>query len=72
MIILISLAQMQLLCITCNSIENEAVQASGPTALFYSGRWPGIAAFGYTAAKTRGAMASADWFIDFSDSEPEE
>ena len=51
---------------------DEALQAGGPTALFYSGGWRGVAAFGYTAAKTRGAMASAEWLIDFSDSDPDE
>ena len=47
---------------------DEAVRAGGATALFYSGGWRGIAAFSYVAAQTRGAMESAEWLIEFSDS----
>ena len=37
-------------------------------ALFYSGGWRGIAAFGYVAAQSRGALAAAEWLVDHSDS----
>ena len=46
----------------------EAIKAGGPTALFYSGGWRGVAAFGYASAQSRGAMAAAEWLIDHSDS----
>ena len=51
---------------------DEALQQGGPTALFYSGGWRGVAAFGYTSAKSRGAVAAAEWCIDFSDSSGED
>ena len=47
---------------------DEALRAGGPTALFYSGGWRGIAALGYTTAKSRGALAAAEWLVEFSDS----
>ena len=47
---------------------DEALQAGGPTALFYSGGWRGVAAFGYASAKARGAIAAAEWLVEFSDS----
>ena len=51
---------------------DEALRAGGPTALFYSGGWRGVAAFAYAAAQTRGAISSAEWLVDFSDSSGEE
>ncbi len=44
---------------------DEAFKSGGATALFYSGDWRGLAAFGYTAAKTPGALAAAEWLVDF-------
>ena len=46
---------------------DEALLAGGPTALFYSGGWRGIAAFGYVAAQSRGALAAAEWLVDHSE-----
>ena len=43
---------------------DEALRAGGPTALFYSGGWRGVAAFGYVAAQSRGAIAAAEWLVD--------
>jgi hypothetical protein len=40
----------------------------GPTALFYSGGWRGIAAFSYASAKSRGALSAAEWLVEYSDS----
>ena len=51
---------------------DEALQSGGPTALFYSGGWRGVAAFGYASAKARGAMSCAEWLVEFSDSSGEE
>jgi len=51
---------------------DEALQAGGPTALFYSGGWRGVAAFGYTSAQAKGAIAAAEWLISFSDSSNDE
>lgn len=47
---------------------DEALRAGGPAALFFSGGWKGIAAFGYVAAKSRGALAAAEWLVNHSDS----
>jgi len=47
---------------------DEALQAGGPQALFFSGGWRGVAAFGYGSAQSRGAIAAAEWLIDHSDS----
>jgi hypothetical protein len=47
---------------------DEALKAGGPSALFYSGGWRGVAAFGYVDAKSRGAMLAAEWLVDHSDS----
>ena len=47
---------------------DEALRAGGPTALFFSGGWRGVAALGYASAKSRGAMAAAEWLIDHSES----
>ena len=47
---------------------NEALKAGGPTALFYSGGWRGIAAFSYVTAQARGAIEAAEWLVEFADS----
>ena len=47
---------------------DEALRAGGPTALFFSGGWRGVAALGYASAQSRGAMAAAEWLIDHSES----
>ena len=48
---------------------DEALKAGGPSALFFSGGWKGVAAFAYVQAQTRGALQSAEWLVDFSDSD---
>jgi hypothetical protein len=50
---------------------DEALRAGGPAALFYSGGWKGVAAFGYVAAQSSSALAAAEWLVDFSESESE-
>ena len=47
---------------------NEALQAGGPGALFFSGGWRGITAPGYASAQSRGALAAAEWLVEHSDS----
>ena len=47
---------------------NDALRAGGPSALFWSGGWRGLAAFGYATARTRGAAAAAGWLMQYSDS----
>ena len=47
---------------------NEALQQGGPTALFFSGGWKGVAAFGYASAQSRGALSAAEWLVEHSDS----
>ena len=47
---------------------DEALKEGGVTALFYSGGWKGVAAFGYASAKARSALQSAEWLVEFSDS----
>ena len=47
---------------------DEALKERGVAALFHSGGWRGVAAFGYVEAQTRGALAAAEWLIDHSDS----
>ena len=51
---------------------NEALQEGGPKALYYSGGWKGVAALGYADDQSRGALAAAEWVIDFSDSSDSE
>ena len=51
---------------------DEALQHGGPTALFFSGGWKGVAAFGYVSAQSRGALAAAEWLVDHSDSSDDE
>ena len=47
---------------------DDALRAGGPSALFWSGGWRGLAAFGYATAQSRGALAAAEWLIEHSDS----
>ena len=47
---------------------DEALQQGGPAALFFSGGWKGVAAFGYVSAQSRGALSAAEWLVDHSDS----
>ena len=47
---------------------DEALRAGGPAALFYSGGWRGVAAFGYVAAQSRGALLAAAWLVHHTDS----
>ena len=47
---------------------DEALKAGGPAALFFSGGWRGVAAFGYVSAQARGAITAAEWLVDHSDS----
>jgi len=51
---------------------DEALKHGGPTALFYSGGWRGIAAFSYASAKSRGALSAAEWLVEYSDSSEDE
>ena len=48
---------------------DEVLAAGGPGALFYSGGWRGVAAFGYANARTRSAMLAAEFCVEHSDSE---
>ena len=47
---------------------SDALKAGGPTALFYSGGWKGLTAFGYASARARGGLEAADWLVDYSSS----
>ena len=47
---------------------NDALRSGGPSALFWSGGWRGLAAFGYATAQTRGELAAAEWLVAHSDS----
>ena len=51
---------------------DDALRAGGPSALFWSGGWRGLAAFGYATAQSRGALAAAEWLIEHSDSSGDE
>ena len=44
----------------------DALKAGGPSALFYSGGWRGVAAFAYVDATTRGELGAAEWLVQFS------
>ena len=50
---------------------NDALRAGGPSALFWSGGWRGLAAFGYATARSRGEVAAAEWLASYSDSSDE-
>ena len=47
---------------------DECLAAGGVPALFHSGGWRGVAAFGYASAASRDAMTAAEWPVEFSDS----
>ena len=47
---------------------NDALLAGGPSALFWSGGWKGVAAFGYATAQARGDLAAAHWLTEHSES----
>ena len=51
---------------------NDALRAGGPSALFWSGGWRGVAAFGYATAQARGDFAAAQWLTEHSESSGEE
>ena len=51
---------------------DKALVAGGPTALFYSGSWRGVAAWGYASARAQGTVGAAEWVVDFSDSSADE
>ena len=46
---------------------NYALRCGGPSALFWSGGWRGLAAFGHATAQSRGEIAAARWFAEYSD-----
>ena len=45
---------------------DDVLREGGPGALFYSGGWKGVAAFGYANARTRGALQAAEFCVDHS------
>ena len=45
----------------------ESYQHGGLGALFFSGGWKGLAAFGYLSAKQRSSMEAAEFAINWSD-----
>jgi len=47
---------------------DECLAAGGVPALFHSGGWRGVAAFGYASAASKDAVTAAEWAIEFSDS----
>ena len=47
---------------------DDALRRGGVPALFYSGGWRGLAAFGYASAQTKGEVLAAKWAADFSES----
>ena len=51
---------------------DEALQQGGPAALFFSGGWKGVAAFGHVSAQSRGALTAAEWLVVHSDSTGDE
>ena len=51
---------------------NDALRAGGPSALFWSGGWRGVAAFGYATAQARGDFAAAQWLTEHSESSGDE
>ena len=50
---------------------DDVLKVGGPGALFFSGGWRGVAAFGYAQARTRNAMLAAEFCVDHSDSDEE-
>ena len=51
---------------------NDALRHGGVPALFYSGGWRGIAAFGYASAQAQGEVLAAKWAAEFSESSDDE
>ena len=47
---------------------DEALMHGGVPALFLSGGWRGVAAFGYASAQANGAMQAAEWLVEFTES----
>ena len=47
---------------------NDALRHGGVPALFYSGGWRGLAAFGYASAQAQGEVLAAQWAAEFSES----
>jgi len=47
---------------------DECLAAGGVPALFHSGGWRGVAAFGYASAASRDAATAAEWLVEFSES----
>ena len=47
---------------------NDALRAGGVSALFWSGGWRGLAAFGYAKTQSRGDLAAAEWLVEHSES----
>ena len=51
---------------------SDALLRGGPTALFYSGGWRGLAAFGYASSRARSELEAANWLVDHSSSSDDE
>ena len=51
---------------------DDALRAGGVSALFWSGGWKGLAAFGYATAQSRGEVAAAKWLVEHSESSGDE
>ena len=47
---------------------DEALQHGGIPALFFSGGWRGVAAFGYASAQAKGSLQAAEWLVEFTPS----
>ena len=47
---------------------DEVLAQGGVPAMFHTGGWRGLAAFGYASARTRAAIQAAEWIIEYSDS----
>ena len=45
---------------------DEALQHGGVPALFFSGGWRGVAAFGYASAQAKGELQAAEWLVEFT------
>ena len=51
---------------------DDALRAGGPSALFWSGGWRGVAAFAYASARALGEMNAARFLTEYSDSSDDE
>ena len=47
---------------------DEALAHGGVPALFFSGGWRGVAAFGYASAQAKGSVQAAEWLVEFTES----